>query len=481
MDHPFKSPVILSYCTGFRGLERGIERAIGSIRTAVYVEIEAFIIENLLVGMEKGVLDAAPIWPNIKTFDARPFRDRIHGIIGGYPCQPFSMAGNRKGTDDPRHLWPYLERDIRAVRPLWCFFENVSGHLSLGFSEVRQSLSDMGYAVEAGIFTAEEVGAPHRRERLFILAIRRDCLGYAKHNGSITTEKLRRGNETSHWSTKRKIAPSESSGADRPDSIRGLSKSKLGDTNCTTNRIEPSGLYTETTRTGKILGDPNSDGNQNRVDSRGNRETTSRSEGTGEQRQRIWVEPTPASENELANACNIGCKHRRNNWQKRHIQRNIGFAKENKPEWKRWGRGACKACTNMTRRKENELADSKSIKRRLSKSERRQCNPNIIRRSKKLVHSSEQHAQRLISKQFNKSIGSVEGKRPFRSSSQWPARPGGGQYDWEQPRTVKPGVGSTIDGYSFREDLLRALGNSVVEQSAELAFNTLLKTHLYGK
>lgn len=183
VDNPFKSPSILSICTGIGSLERGIERAIGTVRTIAYVEIEAFICENLLAGMEAGLVDAAPIWCNLKTFDAKPFRRKIHGIIGGYPCQPFSNAGKRKGQEDSRHLWPYILRDIKTIKPVWCFFENVRGHLTLGYEEVYRSLSEDGYAVECGIFTAEEVGAPHQRERLFILAIRKDYLANAKSIG----------------------------------------------------------------------------------------------------------------------------------------------------------------------------------------------------------------------------------------------------------------------------------------------------------
>ncbi|MCK5610217.1 DNA cytosine methyltransferase, partial [Candidatus Pacearchaeota archaeon] len=82
------------------------------------------------------------------------------------------------GTDDPRHLWPYIEQHIGTIEPLWCFFENVGGHLSLGFEEVAQSLRDMGYQVEAGLFTAAEVGAPHKRQRLFILGYTRSCGQY---------------------------------------------------------------------------------------------------------------------------------------------------------------------------------------------------------------------------------------------------------------------------------------------------------------
>jgi DNA (cytosine-5)-methyltransferase 1 len=118
VDHPFKSPAVLSLCTGMRGLERGLERAIGPTRTVAYVEIEAFIIENLVRQMEQGVLAPTPVWTNLKTFPAEQFHNKIHGITGGYPCQPFSVAGKRAGTEDPRHLWPSILSIIRATNPI---------------------------------------------------------------------------------------------------------------------------------------------------------------------------------------------------------------------------------------------------------------------------------------------------------------------------------------------------------------------------
>lgn len=171
VDSALQSPAVLSLCTGMRGLERGIERDIGPVRTVAYVEIEAFVIENLVRQMEQGVLAPAPVWSNLKTFPSEQLHGKIHGITGGYPCQPFSVAGGRKGTEDPRHLWPHIKRMVGAIRPVWCFFENVPGHLTLGYREVRSDLEQLGYTVEEGIFSAEEVGAPHQRKRLFILAV----------------------------------------------------------------------------------------------------------------------------------------------------------------------------------------------------------------------------------------------------------------------------------------------------------------------
>lgn len=170
MDYTEEPQSILSLCTGMRGLERGIER-VTSIRTVAYVEIEAFICENLVQQMEQGILASAPVWTDLKTFPSEQFHGKIHGITGGYPCQPFSVAGKRGGEEDPRHLWPYIKKMVGAIRPVWCFFENVPGHLTLGYREVRSDLEQLGYTVEEGIFSAEEVGAPHQRKRLFILAV----------------------------------------------------------------------------------------------------------------------------------------------------------------------------------------------------------------------------------------------------------------------------------------------------------------------
>jgi len=148
----------------------GIKRVIPSIRVRAFCEIEAYAVANLVEKIESGKMDEAPIWTNLKTFPGKEFYGKIHGIIGGYPCQPFSAAGQRKGEQDTRHLFPDILKIIKAVRPIWCFFENVEGHISLGYSEVYRSLRDLGYSVEAGLFSAEECGAPHRRKRLFILA-----------------------------------------------------------------------------------------------------------------------------------------------------------------------------------------------------------------------------------------------------------------------------------------------------------------------
>jgi DNA (cytosine-5)-methyltransferase 1 len=163
-------PAVLSLCTGYGGIERGLDLAGVEHRVLAYVEIEAFAIANLVAKMETEQLPPAPVWSNLKTLPVEPFRGRVDILTSGYPCQPFSAAGKRAGKDDPRHLWPYIIDIIRAVRPVRCFFENVEGHISLGLREVISDLESLGYKVAWGIFSAREVGALHQRKRVYILA-----------------------------------------------------------------------------------------------------------------------------------------------------------------------------------------------------------------------------------------------------------------------------------------------------------------------
>jgi site-specific DNA-cytosine methylase len=183
VDTTKELPTVIAFCAGYGGIERGLDLAGVEHRVVAYVEIEAFAIANLVAKMETGQLDPAPIYTDLKTFPAHLFRDRVDIITGGYPCQPFSAAGKRKGTDDPRHLWPYIRRHIESIRPVQCFFENVEGHISLGLSTVVSDLEEDGYTTTWGIFSAREVGAPHQRKRVYIMANSNSGRGEVPHQG----------------------------------------------------------------------------------------------------------------------------------------------------------------------------------------------------------------------------------------------------------------------------------------------------------
>src|SRR5690606_27083122 len=162
----------LSLCSGAGGLELGLHLACPGYRTVGYVERDAYAAAVLVARMEDTSLDHAPLWDDIASFDGRPWRGAVDVLSAGYPCQPFSVAGKRRGADDPRHLWPHVARIIGECEPPFVFLENVAHHLRLGLPEVAAGLVEMGYRLAAGSFTAAAVGAPHKRERLFILAIR---------------------------------------------------------------------------------------------------------------------------------------------------------------------------------------------------------------------------------------------------------------------------------------------------------------------
>src|SRR3990167_4785089 len=163
---------ILSLCSGIGGLDRGVHLAIPSARTVCYVELDPFCQEILLRRVDDGWLDRAPIWPDLRTFDGRPWRGIVDCIASGFPCQPFSHAGKRKGDADARNLWPDVQRIIGESEPAVVVLENVPGSLPYFYHVVLPELSGLGYAVEAGLFTAAEVGAPPRRQRFFVVAHR---------------------------------------------------------------------------------------------------------------------------------------------------------------------------------------------------------------------------------------------------------------------------------------------------------------------
>jgi DNA (cytosine-5)-methyltransferase 1 len=160
----------LSLCTGYGGIELGLERAGVCLRPIAYVEREAFAAANLVAKIEAGEVAAAPVWTDVKTFPYADFHGRVGILLAGYPCQPFSAAGQRKGAADERHLWPHIAAGIAACQPRLVFCENVEGHLSLGIKDVFNDLDRLGYSYAAGLFSAAEVGATHRRKRLFWLA-----------------------------------------------------------------------------------------------------------------------------------------------------------------------------------------------------------------------------------------------------------------------------------------------------------------------
>ena len=168
----------ISLCSGYEGIGIGLRKVLPNVREIAHVEIETFAIWNLADKMEKGELHQAPIWTDLRTFPFECFRGKVDIISGGFPCQPFSVAGHQRGVDDPRHLFPHIAEGIRLCKPRIVFLENVEGILRARTHEgepvvkyVGRTLEEMGYRTEVGIFSASEVGLPHQRKRVFFLGI----------------------------------------------------------------------------------------------------------------------------------------------------------------------------------------------------------------------------------------------------------------------------------------------------------------------
>ena len=174
----------ISLYTGGGGLDLAFRRENPAARCILYVERDIEASALLADHIEAGLMDAAPLWSDSSTLDCRPFAGKVDWVIGGFPCQPWSFAGKRSTTDDSRWLWPHIERIIREVRPRGLFLENVPGLVRGGLELVLRGLAESGFDAEWGSLKASEVGASHRRERLFILAYRNDGLGIAE-NGKI--------------------------------------------------------------------------------------------------------------------------------------------------------------------------------------------------------------------------------------------------------------------------------------------------------
>ncbi len=155
-------------------------------RTVCYVEIDGYCQRVLQARIHDGMLDDAPIWDDVRTFDGRPWRGCVDLVSAGFPCEPFSCAGKRRGKADKRNLWPDTVRIIKEVRPAWVFLENSpdlrcprreKNHDTPSeasyFGQILGDLARCGFDAEWGVLSARAVGANHGRRRLWVVAYAR--------------------------------------------------------------------------------------------------------------------------------------------------------------------------------------------------------------------------------------------------------------------------------------------------------------------
>jgi DNA (cytosine-5)-methyltransferase 1 len=174
-----------SLFSGIGGLDLGLERA--GMQVIWQSEIDPYACKVL-----------SKHWPEVVNHgDIKEINweeiERPNVICGGYPCQPFSTAGKRRGEEDPRHLWPWVREAISRLRPDYAILENVRGHLSMGGLSVVAELASIGYDCEWRVVSAASVGANHRRDRIIIVAYPQSQYGNVGNNhtrGSAQSETL---------------------------------------------------------------------------------------------------------------------------------------------------------------------------------------------------------------------------------------------------------------------------------------------------
>lgn len=157
---------VLDLFSGIGGFSLGLERT-GGFKTVAFCEIDPFC-RKVLAKHWPGV----PIYEDVRTINEHLTADGVvfDVLTGGYPCQPFSHAGKRRGEEDDRNLWPAMFEVIKGHRPTWVIGENTFGHVSLGLDNVLSDLERLGYACQAIVIPACAVESHQRRERVWILA-----------------------------------------------------------------------------------------------------------------------------------------------------------------------------------------------------------------------------------------------------------------------------------------------------------------------
>ena len=164
---------VLDLFSGIGGFSLGLERT-GGFETVALCEIEKYP-QSILRKQWPDV----PIYEDVRNVSAESLRaDGITGIdviCGGWPCQPFSVAGKRDGTADDRHLWPEVHRLVAELKPRWVFGENVAGFVDMALDETISDLEAEGYEARATVIPACAVNAAHRRDRVWIVAHSNEC------------------------------------------------------------------------------------------------------------------------------------------------------------------------------------------------------------------------------------------------------------------------------------------------------------------
>ena len=180
---------VLDLFSGIGGFSLGLEAC--GMTTAAFCERDEFCTKIL----NKHWPDV-PVHNDVRQLDGTKYAGSIDVVCGGFPCQPFSNAGKKRGHRDDRHLWPEMLRVISESKPRWVIGENVSGFVRMALDGVSLDLENEGYEVRPFVLPACAVDAKHRRDRVFIIAYKRETMGNSKHDGLSAPKVARSFGET---------------------------------------------------------------------------------------------------------------------------------------------------------------------------------------------------------------------------------------------------------------------------------------------
>ena len=278
----------LDLFSGIGGFSLGLE-ATGAFETVAFCDIEKYCLEVL----EKR-FPHVPRYTDLRELNYEKLRadgiisdgKKIDIITGGYPCQPFSVAGRKKGEEDPRHLWPEYFRLVQELQPTWVIGENVSGHIKLGLDTVIENLEAEGYAVRPFSISASSVGANHQRERVWIVA-------HSERNGLLTSEERRSFEETI---SKQQERQNNAFNLERTSGLP-FSSENVEDTRQHGGGIEPSGNTESIGRGSLEKTEWTTNADQTSGSSEGEEITTSEVANTNSERGRSWETRREDAEN----------------------------------------------------------------------------------------------------------------------------------------------------------------------------------------
>ena len=404
----------LDLFSGIGGFSLGLE-ATGGFETVAFCDVEKF---------PRKVLQKH--WPGVKQYkDIKELTyeklkadgiDTIDILTCGYPCQPFSVAGRKKGEKDPRHLWPECFRLIKECRPTWVIGENVSGHIKLGLDTVLENLESEGYAVRTFSIPASAVGANHKRERVWIMAYS-ELNEYQRQVSGVNGEEKKISREhREDNSTTRKFS--------RTSSIRETDNGNVEDTR--RSLWQGSELQRQ---------------NENET-----------GEGNANQSERS----SSSSKSDVADTKSHGSF----NEQKRDIK---SLGGESKKEERR-KRNQSSVCSSS---RSTEMADTESISsygRELKQHQKKSGEEGTTRIKTGRVSSdgANTDSERLQGQWSEHQLSESQGEE---------------QIGWDCWWEFEPDVGRVAHGVPSRVDRLKGLGNSLVPYVPYLIGQTILKTY----